>query len=180
MMVTDISCWWHDQYVGDCMLVSLLMYLIDHQHLKSCTDLPKLSSTQFVFNIRRQHRCNLILRIDSRFCSNTQFWPGLEVRVGQMKTRFDARWIEMKGSSSLMFINLFRWRIQFRLYCNSWNRLQGKKSGLYEQKRWKKDHLTNMSNELCVMRPNKLIYGIENDFKVTDRYPLMIYYSFCF
>ena len=36
-------------------------YLIDHKHLKSITNIPKLSPTHFVSNILYHHRCSWII-----------------------------------------------------------------------------------------------------------------------
>ena len=43
-------------YIGD-----FWVYNIGHQHLKSVTNIPKLSPTHFVSNIRQQHRCSPVV-----------------------------------------------------------------------------------------------------------------------
>ena len=65
MMVTDIRCWWQNQHVDDFFrYVGDFLNEFGRQDLESVTNISNLSPTNFVSNIRHQHRCNLYKNLD--------------------------------------------------------------------------------------------------------------------
>ena len=67
-MLVKRRCWWQFFDVGDIFRHAgdFLMLRIGHQIIKLDTKISKLSPTDFISNIRHQHRCSRLIPIQSK------------------------------------------------------------------------------------------------------------------